>query len=44
MMRVGDRARLTIPPNLAYGAAGMPPDVPPDATLIVDLTLVGIQE
>ncbi len=44
MMRVGDRAQLTIPPELAYGAEGNPPMVPPNATMIFDLTLLAIED
>lgn len=42
-MRVGSHARITIPPDQAYGSAGSPPDIPPDATLIYDLWLSSAQ-
>jgi peptidylprolyl isomerase len=42
-MRAGGRRELVIPPDLAYGAAGSPPAVGPDETLIfvIDLQKIG---
>ena len=43
MMRVGEKRRLIIPPDLAYGAQGRPPQIPPSSSLTFDVELVGIQ-
>ena len=42
-MRVGGERRLIIPPELAYGAAGRAPLIPPNATVLFDITLQAIQ-
>jgi FKBP-type peptidyl-prolyl cis-trans isomerase FkpA len=42
-MRVGGQRRLTIPPELGYGSGGSPPRIPGNATLVFDITLLGVQ-
>jgi peptidyl-prolyl cis-trans isomerase A (cyclophilin A) len=43
LLQVGDKARFVVPSNLAYGAAGAGGVIPPDATLIFDVELMGVK-
>ncbi len=41
-MKVGGRATLVCPVDLAYGPAGKPPTIPPNSALAFDVELLGI--
>ena len=42
-MKVGGRAELVCPPEVAYGARGAPPRIPPNATLHFEVELLAIE-
>jgi FKBP-type peptidyl-prolyl cis-trans isomerase len=42
-MRVGGRRRIVIPPALAYGSQGALPDIPGNATILFEVTLLNVQ-
>jgi FKBP-type peptidyl-prolyl cis-trans isomerase FkpA len=41
-MKIGDKVRLTTPPELGYGRDGYPGAIPPNATLIFEVELLDI--
>ena len=43
LLKVGDKARLVIPSDLAYGSRGAGGVIPPDATLIFDVELMNVK-
>ncbi|NIN72759.1 MAG: FKBP-type peptidyl-prolyl cis-trans isomerase [Gemmatimonadetes bacterium] len=43
LMRVGDKRRLIIPPELGYGDRGVGSVIPPGATLFFDVELLGLR-
>jgi FKBP-type peptidyl-prolyl cis-trans isomerase len=42
-MRVGDKVKATIPPEMAYGAGGIGGVIPPNATLVFEMELLEVK-
>ena len=42
-MRVGDRVRLTLPPELAYGDRSPAPVIPANSTLVFEIELLDVK-
>ncbi len=43
LMKVGGTAKLTCPSSIAYGARGAGGVIPPNATLVFEVTLLGVR-
>jgi FK506-binding protein 4/5 len=39
-MKKGEKCKVTLKPEYAYGVAGSPPSIPPNATLVFEIELI----
>ncbi|CAD2218463.1 peptidylprolyl isomerase [Angomonas deanei] len=42
-MSKGERSKLTMPPSLAYGDLGFPGLIPPNKTIVFEVTLLNVE-
>ncbi|MGC8866554.1 MAG: FKBP-type peptidyl-prolyl cis-trans isomerase [Bacteroidales bacterium] len=40
---IGGKAKIIVPSHLAYGATGVPGEIPPRASLVIDLEIIDVQ-
>lgn len=43
LMNIGEKCVLKIEPRLAFGAVGLPPKIPPHATVVYEIELVSVR-